>query len=194
MNVNRRLMLMGAQALIVVGVLIAPMSALAASFGSGLWQAKGRLTGGFHGHGVNVQIVGGGTFAFCVDVARNGGISPSASKWIQRRTVLSEHLSGGGVHVTGTGILTGTGQLGGNTSNLTVSGTTTVRITLLGHGFSMTVPSTLPFSARLPVTTATSSRVTGDIAVLSRRAQRGVGFATNERGAYIAHRVTRCTV
>lgn len=191
MRVHRRTVVIGAQLLSLLGLVLAPASALAAArFGPGLWQAKGRLTGGFHGHGVNVRITGGGIFAFCVDVGRNGAISSTNDKWILRRTVLSEHLSS----LHGTGIVTGSGILGGTTSALTMKGTETAKVTLFSHHFSFTQPASLPLSARLPVTTATATKVKGDMAVLSRRAQSGAGFATNERGIYVARPVSRCTV
>lgn len=104
--------------------------------------------------------------------------------------MLSEHLSS----FHGTGVVTGSGTLGGNTANLIVTGTETTTVTFFSHSLRMTVPSSVPFSAKLPVTSATSTLVTGDIAVLSRRAQRGAGFATNERGTYRARRVSRCTL
>jgi hypothetical protein len=52
------------------------LAAARKQFGAGTWYGMGTITGGFADKGVNLQISGGGRFAFCVHVS-NGRITPS---------------------------------------------------------------------------------------------------------------------
>jgi hypothetical protein len=173
-------------------LLVAPVSSVAAAgFTPGLWQGKGRLTGGFHGKGETVRITKGGTFRFCLREGPGGAVSSHASRWVIKPTVISEQNSAG---ATGRGKLTGAGRLSGHGGAVSMSGTDKLKITVDVDGLKITLPFSLPIKAKLPVTRATGKRVTGDIAFENRNAQEKAGFTSNERGTYTAKPVAHCTV
>jgi hypothetical protein len=177
-------------ALALVPLLAFPGAALGSgSFAPGLWKGTGRLTGGFHGHDVTVNLTGGGRFTFCLLVTRTGHVNASTSKWRLGPTAIVENLAG--KHLTGD--MGGTGPLSGTPSHITVGGSMTVTITLSAGGHTITVPTTVLASGTLPVTHSMQSTVTGDIAIRSRAAQQHAGFSSNETGNYTALPVSTCT-
>jgi hypothetical protein len=194
MELRRKARMVKALALIVLALLVVPVSAWAAkSFAPGVWQGRGRVTGGFSGHGVSVHVTHG-TFAFCLYVAPNGHVSQSNSKWVLRRLTLAERISSSGHQVTGTGIAHGGGRLKGHASGVKLIGAESMTITFNVDGHQVTTSDAYGVSAPLPISTASPHRVTGDIALKSRAAQQHAGFNTNERALYAAQPVSHCTL
>jgi hypothetical protein len=170
--------------------LVVAVDALGAgSFAPGLWRGVGKITGGFKGHGVNVKATQGGGFTFCLRITPSGAVAPG-SKWKLKPTVITERNAG----ANGTGHLQGGGQLAGKASKVTLSGTVKLKFTVSISGHRFTIPYAFPASGTLPVKRATRTKVTGDIAVRARNAQRKAGFASNETGNYTARPVSRCSL
>lgn len=192
--------------LIVLALLVIPVSAWAAksfapakrvapakSFAPGVWQGRGRVTGGFFGRGVSVRVTRG-TFAFCLYVAPVGTVCQSQSRWILSRLAVTERISSPGHHVTGTGSAQGGGSLKGRASAVKLTGAETMTITITVDGHRVVVPVSYSVSTAMPILTASPQRVTGDVALKARAAQQHAGFTSNERALYVAQPVSHCAL
>lgn len=182
-----------ALAVTVLALLLVPVSAWAArSFAPGIWQGRGRVTGGFSGSGVSVHVTRG-AFAFCLYVARNGAVTRK-SKWVLRRLTISEHISSSGHTVTGTGVAHGAGLLKGHASSVKLKGAESMSITITVGGHQVTTPVSYSVSTPLSISRASLRQVTGDVALKARAAQQQAGFTSDERALYVAHPVSHCTL
>lgn len=183
-----------ALAVIAAAMWVAPAGAMAPkSFAPGIWRGAGRITGGFSGRGVHVRVTNG-TFAFCLYVAPSGRVSATRSRWTIRNFTFTERISAGAHQVTGTGSAHGGGRLSGRTSAVKVKGAQSLTLTLSVDGHRITDSIPLSVSTTMPIATASAHRVTGDVALKGRTAQRHAGFASNERALYVARPVSRCTL
>jgi hypothetical protein len=166
----------------------------------GLYEGKGKLTGGFDANGVKVQVTSGGTFQFCAHIGGKkphlGQIRSDYSHWAQEPTTISTVLTNGAGSADGT--MDGFGTLGGyvnargNGLVLYQGGTYRLDLTVDVFGVKFNLPPmSFSLAGKLPAT-KTSSGFKGDGAVQNRTAQQQSGFSSNERLDYTAHRVKTC--
>lgn len=177
-------------------VLALPASVQAAArLSPGLYLGKGKLSGGFTGHSVDVKIKKSGLFEFCLRISADGAVAPT-SRWSIGPTTLSDRVP----HASGSGIFDGGGALSGTAASATpriiLSGTQSMSITIGIAGLpKVTVPVSFNVAnERLHITTLTRTGFRGDVAFPAEKAQGQSGFHSTERGYFTATQVARCTV
>jgi hypothetical protein len=155
----------------------------------GFWKAAGHITGGFQTtNGQTVRLVSGGGFSFCMHVLNGGGIDSQGSSWqVQPSRIDVESQSG-----SGHGDFSGSGDITGYLGKLEVTGQMHVDITVEIEGFTYSQPFDFQGEGPLDIGKVSATRFSGDFAIANRQAQQSLGWASNEKGSYVARLVGSC--